>query len=156
MIMLEETGITAALTSRKTTFCSFKPTTDEDQVNLFNMITSPDQRLAEMINLVIPVKDIFAEEVYCRKEDGSLETAPRIVVIADDGKAYQAVSQGVLNAFTMLIASFGPPTWDDPICIQPYQISKTAGGQTRNILSFKVLGRKSKLPKSSKSSKSSK
>ena len=109
-----------------------------------------------MINLVIPVKDIFAEEVHCRKEDGSLETAPRIVVIADDGKSYQAVSQGVLNAFTMLIASFGPPTWDDPICIQPYQISKTAGGQTRNILSFKVLGRKSKLPKSPKSPKSSK
>lgn len=150
MIMLEEGNITAVLTSRKTTFCSFKAATDEEQVELFNMITAPDKRLAEMINLVIPVKDIFAEEVQCRKEDGTFDIAPRIVVITDDGKSYQAVSQGVLNAFTMLITSFGPPTWDDPICIQPYQISKTAGGQTRNILSFKVLGRKSKMPKPGK------
>lgn len=150
LIMMDEGGITATLTARKTVFCSYKANTDDERIQLFNMTTCPDQRLAEMINLVIPVRDIFAEEVRCRKEDGSFEMAPRIVVIADNGKSYQAVSQGVLNAFTMLIASFGEPTWDDPICIQPYQISKTAGGQTRNILSFKVLGRKSKMPKPGK------
>lgn len=150
MIMLEDNNITLALTSRKTTFCSYVPTTDEGRVALFNATTSPDGRLAEMINLVIAVRDIFAEEVTCRKDDGTMEKAPRIVVIADDGKSYQAVSQGILNAFTMLFNAFGPPTWEDPICIQPFMITKTAGGQTRNILSFKVLGRKSQLPKKPK------
>lgn len=105
-------------------FTSMSLETIEDKARFYNAVSNPDERLRDHINEVIAVKDVFVEMVECANEEtGETTLAPRIVLIADDGKTYQCVSTGIFAALKRLFAIFGAPTWETPIRLKVKQVS---------------------------------
>ena len=133
---IDETGITAMLTSRKQIFCSVSGESAAEKAVMFKAMNNPDFRISEKINAVIEIKDIFAEMIeIVHKETGEIEVAPRVVMIDSAGRGYQAVSSGIFGALKKLIAVFGPPTWETPIKIKILQIERKG----KRILTFDVV-----------------
>lgn len=134
-IMDENDSFIADLTSAKTMFCSIKAETDAERAIVFNATNNPEKRIADCINTVIHVKDLFCEVVPCtNKETGEVTTCPRTILIDEKGVGHVAVSRGVFNAIKKVIALYGAPTWETPIPLEVKQISK---GE-RKILTFNV------------------
>ena len=94
---------TNSITNVITAYCSMAASTKEDQKILFNAISTPQFRIKDCINTVINVKDVFIEPADMTREDGSVQTVPRIVLIDTEGKSYSATSFGVYNALSRLI-----------------------------------------------------
>lgn len=118
-----------------TTYCSMAVTTKEEQKILFNAISTPQYRIKDCINTVINVKDVFIEPADMTREDGSVQTVPRIVLIDTEGKSYTAASYGVYNALSRMITICGNPTWPDGIAIRIKQITNGKN----NILTFEMV-----------------
>lgn len=117
--------IVADMTTAKTQFTSVVAETDEDRARLFNAMNNPDERISNMINMTINAKDLYIEVVQCTNtETGVVTPCPRIVIIDDQGKSYQAVSIGIYSALKKVIQVFGAPTWEKPIPLQVKQITK--------------------------------
>lgn len=135
MIMEENKGFIADLTSAKTTFCSLSADTREEKANLFKAMNNPEKRLGDCINMVIMAKDIYCEVVDClNQQTGEVTQCPRIVIIDDKGIGYQAVSIGIYSALKKIIQVFGSPTWNEPIPLEIKQITKG----DRKLLTFDV------------------
>ena len=97
------------LTSGKSGWCSLIPKNDEDAATLFNAIGSPE-KIADHINEVIEVSHIYAEVIQVVSEaNGETVNVPRVVLIDQKGKGYQAVSVGIYNAAKRLLQLFGTP-----------------------------------------------
>ena len=118
-----------------TTYCSMAVTTKEEQKILFNAISTPQFRIKDCINTVINVKDVFIEPAEMTREDGSIQTVPRIVLIDTEGKSFTAASYGVYNALNRMITICGKPTWPDGIAIRVKQITNGKN----NILTFEMI-----------------
>lgn len=119
-------NIVADMTTRQLQYCSVTVETDEDKAKLFNAMNNPDERLADCINKTINVKDLFIEVVNCTNEEtGEITACPRIVLIDDKMKSYQAVSLGIYSALKKIIGIFGEPkTWKKPLSMEVKQITK--------------------------------
>lgn len=104
-------------------YCTMEVKTQEDRMALFNIMNSPDEKLAEHINEIISLRHIFTEMVdVTNEETGELEKAPRIVLIDENGKSYSCVSRGILGALKKLFQCFGMPTvWTAPLKIKVLQ-----------------------------------
>lgn len=126
MVNDEDDRLIAHLTdNRKVQYCSVIAKTQEEKIALFNAQNNPDHRLADMINIPLEITDVYAEVVDCvNKETGEVTKCPRIVLIDKDMVSYQAVSKGIFNSVSKLIAVFGNPHWDTPIVVVPTQITK--------------------------------
>lgn len=122
----DNTNMIVDLTSRATQYCSMQAKTEAEKAKLFNATNNPDKRLADCINTVIKVKDVFVEAVECvNKETGERETCPRIVLIDTDGNGYACVSLGVFSAIKKLFGIYGEPNaWSSPLPIMIKQITK--------------------------------
>lgn len=113
------------MTTRKTQFTSMVAKDDAEKAKLFNAMNNPDARIADNINKVIKAKDLYIEVVNCTNtETGEVTACPRIVIIDDHGKSYQAVSIGIYSALKKVIQVFGAPTWEKPIPLEVKQITK--------------------------------
>lgn len=133
--MEADKALISGLNSRNISFCSMVANTLEEKANLYNAMNNPTDRLADHINEVINVKDIFVEVVELESETtGNKEKAPRIVLIDDAGLSYACVSFGIYNALRKLISIYGQPTWTTPIPIKIRQISKN----NRSLLTLDV------------------
>lgn len=109
-------------------FCSVKGGDRKSKAKVYNAINNPEHKVADFINKVIMVKDVVVEEITLENEEtGEFETAPRVVLIDDKGKAYQAVSAGMFNAIKNAIQVFGAPTWEEPLPMLIKQISVKNG-----------------------------
>lgn len=96
------------LTSAQQSFCSVKATDVLQQAVLYKAMNNPDNRLSDCINMVILAKDLYVEVVECINEStGEKDIVPRIVIIDDEGKGYQAVSVGIFSALKKLIQTYG-------------------------------------------------
>lgn len=125
IVVTNNNSITASLAGSTDVFCSFKVETNEDKARLFAATNNPDYRLADCINKVIYVKDIYAESVECTNEEtGEGSVCPRVVLIDKDNKSYQCVSVGIFSAVKKLIGIYGAPTWEEPIPIEVKQLTK--------------------------------
>lgn len=114
-------------------FCSMKAITREDKARLFNIMNSPSERIADHINEVIELKDIFMQTINTtNRSTGEVQKSIRVVLIDVNGKGYQAVSNGVYSAIKTLCMIYGQPTWEEPIKIKFTQVNKN----DRRILSF--------------------
>lgn len=111
---------------RNVQYCSFKPKNEDDEILLFNVMNNPKYRLKDFINKTIAVKDVFCEIVQCvNKENGEINSAPRIVLIDDKGEGYQCVSLGIFSAIKKIFNVKGEPsTWKTPIHLEVKQITK--------------------------------
>lgn len=80
---------------------------------VYNALNNPEFRVADYINKDIAVTDVLIEiSEIINEETGEVDTVPRVVLIDEDGKAYQAVSVGMFNCIKNAIKVFGEPTWD--------------------------------------------
>lgn len=121
--------VSAELSEQSTsTYCSIKGGDRATKAKLYNASNNPDHKVGDFINKSIKVKDVLVEAIDIVDEDsGKIERAPRVVLIDDKGKAYQAVSMGIFNAVKKAIQIFGEPTWDEPIEFTVKQVSVKNG-----------------------------
>lgn len=119
--MAEETGIvkvdvnTMLAAETGTTYCTIKadPADRAKAAKVYNALNNPEYRVADFINKEIAVADVLIEIAEVMSEEtGEISQVPRVVLIDDDGKAYQSVSIGMFNAVKNAIKVFGEPTWD--------------------------------------------
>lgn len=131
------------LTHRSTSYCSLVANTEDEKLTLYNAMNNPDFRLADMINEIINVKDVFVEVVHCtNRESGEVTSCPRIVLIDEAGAGYQCVSIGVFSALKKLFAVFGEPSeWTSTIPIKVKQLTK---GERKMLTLEVVKGNKKK------------
>ena len=117
-------------------YCSFSPNDIKGKKQLFKIMTTPDKKLSDMINMEINVTDVFCEVVSMASETtGEITETVRVVLIDSKGVSYQCVSQGIFNAIKRLFAIFGPPTWEEGIKLKVIQINK----KERSILSLEIV-----------------
>lgn len=101
-----------------TAFCSVKAETPQEKALVYNAANNPQHKVADFINKKIMVKDVYAETLeLVDDETGELTKAPRIVLIDDNGEAYECVSVGMFSSLKKLVAVFGDPTWNEPLPI---------------------------------------
>ena len=113
------------MSTAKTQFTSMVATTNEEKAKLYNAMNNPDERISDNINKQIKAKDLYVEVVNCTNtETGEVTACPRIVIIDDKGKSYQAVSIGIYSALKKIIQVYGAPTWETPINLEVKQITK--------------------------------
>lgn len=109
-------------------FCSVNAETMEEKALVFNAANNPQHKISDFINKKIMVRDVYAETLeLVNKETGEVDKAPRIVLIDANGEAYECVSVGMFSALKKLIATFGEPTWKQPIPVVVKQ-EKVANG----------------------------
>lgn len=97
-------------------YCSVRAETMAEKALVFNAANNPQHKVNDFINKLIMLKDVYAETLeLVNQETGEYEKAPRIVLIDENGEAYECVSVGMFSSLKKLIATFGEPTWDEPI-----------------------------------------
>ena len=120
------------------TVCSIAPTGNrKEDARIFSALNNPEFRLANYINKKIAVTDVLIEiREFLNEESGEIETAPRVVLIDEDGKAYQAVSKGLFNAVKNAYQVFGAAPWNPALEIEVKQVPVGKG----SMLTFDVVG----------------
>lgn len=99
--------------------------TFDDKKRLVNAMSNPDFRIADFINKVINVVDVYVEMSNVTSQTtGELVEIPRVVLIDDKGKSYASLSFGVFNSLKKIISVFGLPTWPEGIPIEVVRIQK--------------------------------
>lgn len=134
---IEEKDYVNELTHGEVTqYVSFRPQTKEEKRILFKAMNNPDHYLKDCINMKLKIRNVYCETVQLEQEDGSIQIAPRIVLIDEKGEGYQAVSLGVYGALKKLFQIIGTPEqWEEAVEIKVKQISKSA---EKNILTFEL------------------
>lgn len=114
---MEKVNLSQELSENASTvFCSVQGGDRATKAKVYNAMNNPEHKVGDMINKTINVKDVLVEIIeLANEETGEVEEAPRVVLIDDKGKAYQAVSAGIFNAVKNAIQVFGAPTWDEPL-----------------------------------------
>lgn len=134
----EGTNFIVNLKSASTSYCSLNANTQKEKEHLFNIISSPTDRIANIINEIIELKDIYVETVELTNEETEqISFAPRTILIDKNGKSFECVSIGIFSALKKLFQIFGEPCiWEKPIKIKIKQIQRG----TKSILTFSILG----------------
>lgn len=118
-------------------YYSGKTETAEQKKALFNATANAENKLKDMVNVPIKLKDVYVEPIeVINEKTGEASKCPRIILFDDKGKTYSCVSIGVYSTLRRLFATFGTPdTWDKPITVVPKLISK---GADKNVLTLVV------------------
>lgn len=101
-----------------TTYCTLQtdPNDRASAAKVYNALNNPEFRISDYINKDICVQDVLIEIAEIMNEEtGEISQVPRVVLIDEDGKAYQSVSVGMFNAIKSAIKVYGEPTWEPPI-----------------------------------------
>ena len=114
------------VTSLETTgmFTTVKGTDIESRKAVFTAVNSAEQitKVLESAKdpLLLKIKDIVVQTVEVVNEtSGEVETAPRVIFLTDDGKAYAGTSVGLLSSVKNIITILGEPSeWEKPILFQ--------------------------------------
>jgi NAD/NADP transhydrogenase alpha subunit len=117
-----DTGVSAAGTGGYA-----RELTEEEKAQMANAMINPDHRVADFINNIIFLKDIYIEQIQMpNQKTGELQDLPRIVLFDKDGKAYGATSFGIFSALRKIADVYGDPrTWTKPLAVKDKQ--KTIG-----------------------------
>lgn len=134
----EGTNYIMNLKSATTSYCSLNANTRQEKELLFNIISSPSDRIANIINQTIELKHVYVETVELTNEEtGEITFAPRTILIDKNEKSFECVSVGIFSALKKLFQIFGDPsTWEKPIKIKIKQLQKG----TKSILTFSIMG----------------
>ena len=118
----EDSSLTAQLSAKRVTaYCSARPETQDQKLELYNATNAPTHRLKEFVNVPISIKDIFCELVDMTNEaTGEVTPTPRIVIIDDKGESYACVSNGVFGCLKKIFGACGmPETWGKALTFVP-------------------------------------
>lgn len=116
-------------------YCTMIAEDRKAKATLFNACSNP-AKLSDNINLPIRMIHFFVEIIQCaNKESGGLVNVPRVVIIDEKGKGYQAVSVGIYNAIKRIVSMYGnPATWDEPLTVICQNVDLGAGQHTYNLI----------------------
>ena len=140
--MAETTNALATIAATDTqigaTFCSIAPTGDrKHDARIFSALNNPEFRISDYINKRIAVSDILVEiREIADEETGVIDVVPRVVLIDEDGKSYQALSKGIFSAVKDAFQVFGNAPWDPALVIEIKQRPVKFG----SMLTFDVVG----------------
>lgn len=72
--------------------------------------------LRDVVGETLSIKDIIVQRVEVETDEGDVVEQPRTSLIASDGAAYSATSNGVFSAVKNILGIFGhPSTWESPL-----------------------------------------
>lgn len=123
-------------------YCSLPDTGSmKDKAAIFNAVNSPDKRISDCIGETINLANIIAHPIQLVDENsGELMSAMRMVLIDVNGKSYEAVSSGLVNAVQRILQIFGQPeTWEKPIPVKPVQKSTRNGNNKVTTLKIESI-----------------
>lgn len=131
------------LTTRTVSYCSFKPTNDEEKAALYNAQNNTPNRVKDHIGEIINLKHVYVEAVQLQnKETGEVNVCPRVVLIDENNDSFQSVSIGVYSAIRKIFGIYGTPEkWTKPLPIKIKLINKSAD---RSILTIDIVTGKKK------------
>lgn len=115
-------------------FCSIVDDgTRASKVKVYNAVNGAAEQLTEHLGETLKIVDVVAHELMLPDmQTGELVKCLRTVLIAEDGTAYQAVSEGVVSSLSKVFSIVGMPSWvNDPVKMRPKQLTTKKG--------FKVL-----------------
>lgn len=96
--------------------------------DFYNAVSQPDVSLKECVNIPIAMVHVSIEVCEVHSDQDGDVIAPRIVIMDEDGKSYQAVSVGVYQSLKRIFALFGTPdTWSKPLTVVPMLTSIKKG-----------------------------
>lgn len=116
-------------------FCTMTAEDRTAKATLYNACANP-AKLSDNINLPIRMKHFYVEIIQCaNKESGEMVNVPRVVIIDEMGKGYQAVSVGIYNAVKRIVSMYGNPTmWDEPLTVICQNVDLGGGQHTYNLV----------------------
>ena len=75
--------------------------------------------IADALNSEIALVDFIVQSVQIADKDGTVNEAPRVTLVADDGSAYHGTSVGLLSSVRNIIAVIGEPDgWPEPLKVR--------------------------------------
>lgn len=109
--------------------CSIQPDGDrKTAATIYSAMNNPEYRLADFINKRIKITNYLIEIVEISNEEtGEISIVPRVVLIADDGKSYQATSYGIANSVRNLCQSVGNAPWQPALELEVKQRATKRG-----------------------------
>lgn len=131
----------ADLSTATTAYCSMVIASVEDKVKAYNAMSNAEESLSEHIGEEIPVRHVYVDVIECENETtGAKDICPRIVLIAQDGRTFQAVSMGIFGSLKRIFQMFGTPdTWDFSLVVKPRRVKTRKGYYTNTLEAVGVL-----------------
>lgn len=116
-------------------YCTMTAENKQAKATLYNAVSNPD-KISDMINKEIKMIHFYVEIIQCANEStGGVVNVPRVVLIDENGKGYQAVSVGIYNAVKRIVSMFGnPAAWDSPVIVVPQNVDLGGGQHTFNLI----------------------
>ena len=109
------------------------------KVAIYNAVQNADEQLSEHVNEVLEIVDIVAHQIQLPDEKtGEVVNAIRTVLIDKKGKGYQAVSNGICQALSKVIAIIGQPHWDEPVKMKPV-LRKSKNSSMNQYLTIELI-----------------
>ena len=109
------------------------------KVAIYNAVQNADEQLSDHVNEVLEIVDLVAHPVQLPDErTGEVFSAIRTVLIDKNGKGYQAVSNGICQALSKVIAIIGQPHWDDPVKMKPV-LRKSKNSSMNQYLTIELI-----------------
>lgn len=126
-------NVTNAAPGSMITSLRANPGDREASVRIFNAMNNPNDRVSDHINEVIEVQDYLIEITTMEDTDaygnglGTYSAVPRVVLVAPDGTAYQAVSFGIANAVRNIVTVCGDAPWKPAVQLKIKQVPTKRG-----------------------------
>lgn len=116
-------------------FCTMSADDRAGKAILYNAVANPS-KLSDNINIPIRMKHFYVEIIQCaNKESGEMVNVPRVVIIDETGKGFQAVSVGIYNAVKRIVSMYGNPAmWDEPLTVICQNVDLGGGQHTYNLV----------------------
>lgn len=115
-------------------YCTMKAEDRKAKTTLYNACANP-AKLSDNINIPIRMIHFYVEVIQCANKDtGEIVSVPRVVIIDEKGKGFQAVSVGIYNAIKRIVSMFGSPAdWDEPVTVMCQNVDLGGGQHTYNL-----------------------
>ena len=109
------------------------------KVEIYNAIQNSSEQLSEHTNEILEIVDIVAHPIQLPDEKtGEVVNAIRTVLIDKGGIGYQAVSNGICQALSKIIAIIGQPHWDEPVKMKPV-LRKSKNSSMNQYLTIELI-----------------
>ncbi len=109
--------------------------------NILRMTSKADEQASSQANMRINLVHVLAHKVMLRdtdQETGEIRgtiPADRLVLLDDEGRTYQAVSQGLMASLRLLFTLMGTPdTWAQPVPVMLQDVALKNGRHTFKLV----------------------
>jgi hypothetical protein len=117
-------------------YSSIKSEDFADRLAVASALTT-SQPIDENLGTTIHLTNFIVQPIELADDEGTVNTAPRVVLIDADGTAYHATSVGLLSSLRNIISVLGEPeSWPKPIDIQ---VTKQQGRNGYKFFTIKFV-----------------